>query len=248
MAIVTIDGYRGSGSSEVGIRVAEALNANYIDRLLLRKAAEKAQAPIGEFVGRAGREHYPSIGIKQKLQRFFERWVDAYSRNSVYVNPWEGFAFLGHSKEIDEELARIARIPPKFVDDQRFIRAIGDALEEMALSDNLVLVGRGGCSILKHFPNALHIGLAAPYGTRVIRNMRKHNFTAVEAARFTPRDRRGPTTLLPEVLRHQPGQPLSLQPVAQHPVPQPGPGDGANRQQGGNALQRAAELGEPLDE
>ena len=185
MAIVTIDGYRGSGSSEVGIRVAEALNANYIDRLLLRKAAEKAQAPIGEFVGRAGREHYPSIGVKQKLQRFFERWVDAYSRNSVYVNPWEGFAFLGHSKEIDDELARIARIPPKFVDDQRFIRAIGDALEEMALSDNLVLVGRGGCSILKHFPNALHIGLAAPYGTRVIRNMRKHNFTAVEAARFT---------------------------------------------------------------
>ncbi len=185
MAIVTIDGYRGSGSSEVGIRVAEALNANYIDRLLLRKAAEKAQAPIGEFVGRAGREHYPSIGIRQKLQRFFERWVDAYSRNSVYVNPWEGFAFLGHSKEIDEELARIARIPPKFVDDQRFIRAIGDALEEMALSDNLVLVGRGGCSILKHFPNALHIGLAAPFGTRVIRNMRKHNFTAVEAARFT---------------------------------------------------------------
>ena len=185
MAIVTIDGYRGSGSSEVGLSVAEALNANYIDRLLLRKAAEKAQAPIGEFVGRAGREHYPPLRLREKMRRFFERWMDAYSRNSVYVNPWEGFAFLGHSKEIDDELARIARIPPKFVDDQRFIRAIGDALEEMALSDNLVIVGRGGCSILKHFPNALHIGLAAPFGTRVIRNMRKHNFTAVEAAKFT---------------------------------------------------------------
>jgi cytidylate kinase len=185
MAIVTIDGYRGSGSTEVGIRVAEALNANYIDRLLLRRAAEKAQAPIGEFVGRAGREHYPPRGIIERMQRFLERWVDAYSRNSVYVNPWEGFAFLGHSKEIDEELAKIARIPPKFVDDHRFIRSIGDALEEMAMADNLVVVGRGGCSILKHFPNALHIGLAAPFGTRVIRNMRKHNFTAVEAAKFT---------------------------------------------------------------
>ena len=185
MAIVTIDGYRGSGSTEVGIRVAEALNANYIDRLLLRKAAEKAQAPIGEFVGRAGREYHPPRGIVERMQRFLERWVDAYSRNSVYVNPWEGFAFLGHSKEIDEELAKIARIPPKFVDDQRFIRSIGDALEEMAQSDNLVVVGRGGCSILKHFPNSLHIGLAAPFGTRVIRNMRKHNFTAVEAGKFT---------------------------------------------------------------
>ena len=90
MAIVTIDGYRGSGSTEVGIRVAEALNANYIDRLLLRRAAEKAQAPIGEFVGRAGREHYPPRGIIERMQRFLERWVDAYSRNSVYVNPWEG--------------------------------------------------------------------------------------------------------------------------------------------------------------
>ena len=185
MAIVTIDGYRGSGSSEVGIRVSEALNANYIDRLLLRKAAEKAQAPIGEFVGRAGREHYPRVSISARMRRFFERWVDAYSRNSVYVNPWEGFAFLGHSREIDDEMAKIARIPPKFVDDRRFIGAIGEALEEMALSDNLVIVGRGGCSILKHFPNALHIGLAAPFGTRVARNMRKHNFTAVEATRFT---------------------------------------------------------------
>ena len=70
MAIVTIDGYRGSGSTEVGIRVAEALNANYIDRLLLRKAAEKAQAPIGEFVGRAGREYHPPRGIMERMQRF----------------------------------------------------------------------------------------------------------------------------------------------------------------------------------
>ena len=185
MAIVTIDGYRGSGSTEVGTRVAEALNADYVDRLLLRKAAEKVQAPIGEFVGRAGREHRPPGEIKQRLQRLLERWVDFYSRNSVYVNPWEGFAFLGHTKEIDEELAKAARIPPRFVDDHRFITAIGSALEEMAQADNLVIVGRGGCSLLKNFPNALHIGLAAPFGTRVIRNMRKHHFTALEAARFT---------------------------------------------------------------
>ena len=55
MAIITIDGYRGSGTTEVGTRVARALNADYFDRLLLRKAAERAQAPIGEFeVGQVG--------------------------------------------------------------------------------------------------------------------------------------------------------------------------------------------------
>ena len=65
MAIITIDGYRGSGTTEVGGRVAEALNADYVDRLLLKKAAERAQAPIGEFVGRAGRDHKPPMGIKE---------------------------------------------------------------------------------------------------------------------------------------------------------------------------------------
>jgi cytidylate kinase len=185
MAIVTIDGYRGSGSTEVGTRVAQALNANYVDRLLLRKAAEKAQAPIGEFVGRAGRDHHPPGAIKQRLHRLLERWVDFYSRNSLYVNPWDGFAFVGHNKEIDEELVKAARIPPRFVDDRRFITSISSALEDMAQSDNLVIVGRGGASLLKDFPNALHIGLAAPFGTRVIRNMRKHHFTALEAAKFT---------------------------------------------------------------
>ena len=185
MAVVTIDGYRGSGSTEVGTRVAQALNANYIDRLLLRKAAEKAQAPIGEFIGRAGREHQPSLGTKEKLLRLLERWFDFYARNSVYVNPWEGFAFLGHYREIDEEVAKAARVPSRFVDDQRFIEAITAAIHEMARSDNLVIVGRGGCSLLKEFPNTLHIGLAAPFGTRVIRNMRKHQFSALEAAKFT---------------------------------------------------------------
>ncbi len=185
MSIITVDGYRGSGSTEIGTRVAEALNANYIDRLLLRKAAERVQAPMREFVGRMGRDHHPPKGIKHKIQRFLERWVDLYSKNSIYVNPWEGFAFLGHNGELDEELAKAAKIPSRFVDDHRFITAIGAALHEMAESDNLVIVGRGGCSLLKKLPNALHIGLAAPYGTRVIRNMRKHRFTALEAAKFT---------------------------------------------------------------
>ena len=59
MAIVTVDGYRGCGSTEVGTRIARALNATYIDRLLLRKAAERVQAPVLELLGRAGRE-YPA--------------------------------------------------------------------------------------------------------------------------------------------------------------------------------------------
>ena len=185
MAIITIDGYRGSGTTEVGTRVARALNADFFDRLLLRKAAERAQAPIGEFVGRTGRDHKPPLGIKQKLLRLIERWFEFYARNSVYMNPWEGFAFLGNYGEIEEEVAKAAKAPSRFVDDQRFIEAINSALHETAHSDNAVIVGQGGCSLLKDYPNALHIGLAAPFGTRVIRNILKHDLSAPEAAKFT---------------------------------------------------------------
>ncbi len=221
MAIITLDGYRGSGTTEVGTRVARALNSDYIDRLLLKKAAERAQAPIGEFVGRAGRDHKPPLGIKQKLLRLIERWFEVYARNSVYMNPWEGFAFLGNYGEIEEEVAKAANAPSRFVDDKRFIDAIASSLHEMARSDNVVIVGRGGCSLLKDYPNALHIGLAAPFGTRVIRNIFKHELSAPEAAKFTRETDEARRRFYRKFLDVSPDDPslhtLSLNTVSVHP-------------------------------
>ena len=84
------------------------------------------------------------MGNKERLLRLLDRWLDFYARNSVYVNPWECFAFLDHFKTIDEEVAKAARAPSRFVEDQQFIDAITSAINEMARSDNLVIVGRGG--------------------------------------------------------------------------------------------------------
>ena len=137
-----------------------------------------------ELLGRAGREHR-TLGFKARMARLFERWFDFYARHSMYVNPWEGLAFLGYYKEFDEQLGHISSPPSRFVGDQRFIEAIASALKEMVHSEDLVIVGRGGCMLLKDHPNTLHVGLAASVPTRVIRNMRKHNFSAEEAARFT---------------------------------------------------------------
>ena len=184
MPLLPIDGTRGSGGTEVGTRVAEALNASYVDRLLVRKAAEHAKAPTKELLGRAGREHRPK-GLLRWLGRSFERWFDLYSRNALYVNPWEGFAFLGHLPESAVQGLASQPTAGPFVDDKRFIRAMGSALDELAQVESLVVVGRGAGMLLKDRSDALHVGLSAAFSTRVLRNMRKHQMSATEAAKFT---------------------------------------------------------------
>jgi len=174
MPILTLD----------GTRVAEALNASYVDRLLVRNAAEHAKAPTKKLLGRAGREHRPR-GLVRSLSRSFERWFDLYSRNALYLNPWEGFALLGHLPEAE---AQGLAPPPnvgRFVDDKRFIAAMGSALDELARVESLVVVGRGTGMLLKDRSNALHVGLSAAFGTRALRNMRKHQMSATDAAKFT---------------------------------------------------------------
>jgi cytidylate kinase len=183
MPVVTIDGYRGSGSTEIGVRVAQALNASYVDRLLMRRVAERTRVPTSELVGRTGREHAPA-SIKGGVLRLLERWLDFYARHSVYINPWEDFAFLGHYRGGEEPKSQ-STPSPRFLSDPQFIEALAAALHEVAQSDNLVVVGRGGCMVLKDYPNALHVGLSASAPTRILRNMRKHNFSLSEAARFT---------------------------------------------------------------
>ena len=41
MAVVTLSGYAGTGSDQVGVLAARLLNADYVDRLVLSGAAKR---------------------------------------------------------------------------------------------------------------------------------------------------------------------------------------------------------------
>ncbi len=62
---------------------------------------------------------------------------------------------------------------------------MGSALDELAQVESLVVVGRGADMLLKDWSNALHVGLSVAFGTRVLRNMRNHQTSATDAAKFT---------------------------------------------------------------
>jgi cytidylate kinase len=184
MPIVTIDGYRGSGSTEIGSGVANSLNARYVDQLVLQNAAKRIGVPVEQLSGRAGREHR-TTGVKARIADFLKRWLDFYARNAMYADLWEGLVFMGHSKELIEQLGHMSNPSPKFVSDQKFIGEIASSVHELASSENVVIVGRGAGMFLKDIPNTLHVGLSASVPTRIIRNMRKHDLNAEDAKRFT---------------------------------------------------------------
>ena len=146
--------------------------------------AERIGVPIGQLSGRAGREHR-TTGVKARIADFLERWFDFYARNAMYADLWEGLVFMGHSKELIEQLGHMSSPSSKFVSDQKFIGEIASSVHELASSENVVIVGRGAGMFLKDMPNTLHVGLSASVPTRIIRNMRKHDLSAEDAKRFT---------------------------------------------------------------
>ena len=71
------------------------------------------------------------------------------------------------------------------LDDQRFIETITEVIRDLARSGNAVILGRGGCVILKDMPSVLHVGLVARLEDRIVRLMARDHLEREEAEKYT---------------------------------------------------------------
>ncbi|GBD11603.1 Cytidylate kinase [bacterium HR23] len=140
------------------MEVARTLGMDYVDRLVLAEASRRIRIPVATLADRE--ERSPTLGerMARLLQRVLERSAlaggDPYfgaSMDALLLQPYpEG------THEATQEM-----------DDRRFVQAISQAIRDLAKSGNLVIVGRASNLVLKDYPDALHIGLVAPYERRV---------------------------------------------------------------------------------
>ncbi len=65
---------------------------------------------------------------------------------------------------------------------RRYLEALHDLFYSMAISKNLVILGRGGQVLFKDFPPALHVKVIAPYESRVERVCKTYNLDEAAAA------------------------------------------------------------------
>lgn len=166
--IITLARQLGSGGGQVGELVAQRLGFVYVDREILRRAAE--QAGVDAATLEDTDERRPSI-------------LELMSS-----------AIVGYQLPLVPEYMPPDVLLPATPSRDAYRRLIEDVMRDVASRGNAVIVGRGGQVILKNVQPALHVFIYAPFETRVRRIAERDGISEAEArnrARESDRNRSG---------------------------------------------------------
>ncbi len=142
MAVVTISRQYGAGGLTVGRRVAELLDADFLDSVLVQEVARRMKLP------------------EEAIQRLDERREGIILRLLRALQTAQPDVLPGGSLTTES----VEQIP----DSDRVGVVVRQIIEEAARSGrSSVIVGRGGAFILKGWPGVFHARLVASRETRI---------------------------------------------------------------------------------
>ena len=179
MTIITIDGNLGSGGRDIGIELAKQLKFDYLDRWILTIIAQK----LGATVDVLSEKELQSGDLNQKISRILNQLLQKSALVGIAGDPSFG-------PGIDQILSKSYDAPStpitdvNQIDDEKFIEVTKQVVSDFAGMGNSIIVGRGGCFILKNRPNAIHFSTVAEIDDRISRIQVKHNLNYNEALKF----------------------------------------------------------------
>lgn len=156
MPVITIRGQLGSEAPRIGKACAEALNIDYVDREIINKIADRLQRSREEILAK---EILPTT-LAGRITKALE----------------DDFAGVGYSGRTvpDRDMSSL--------DNAHYMKGLKSVIRELAMSEAIVINGRGSQLFLKDYPGALHVSIIAPLETRVKRVMEDFGLNE-EAAR-----------------------------------------------------------------
>lgn len=141
MPVITIRGQMGSGASEIGKEVSRLLKADYVDREILESVAQLVGRPVAQI---EEKEQIP-VRLVRRILAVFERAEEkSGTAESAYRRTWE-----------------------EPLENAKYLFALESVIQDLALEENIVLVGRGSQFILRNHPSALHVLVIAPLLKRI---------------------------------------------------------------------------------
>ena len=167
MTVIVTGGLAGGGGRFLGPELSRRIDADYVDRLILSNVARELQATVEALDQREQRPPTRSERFSRIIQRIMER--TAYTGGGS--DPYFGTVYPEFLVSEYDELPNLIATRGHEIDDDAYITAIRNVITELALSDNVVIVGRGAHIILKDNPDVLRVGLVATFDDRVERVM-----------------------------------------------------------------------------
>ena len=180
MPIITINGTIGSGTFEVGQMVANSLNLNYVDRMVLAEAARRVGSPVGVLLEKEQRV----VRFRERLGRFLQTMLERSAISGVSGEPYFGRGVEMLPAETYTELAGDASSSAQQVNDAAFIEATTSVIREVASAGNVVIIGRGSNMILADTPGVINVALVAPMEYRVNTIMHREHLDQAEARAY----------------------------------------------------------------
>jgi cytidylate kinase len=156
MPVITVSRLTGSGGAEIGRRLAERIQASYLNTQIIREVAH-----------RLGFSESAAAAYDERAEAFIERLARVFSLADPGVAPF------GHP----------APAIPFESTTQAFVTVTRQIVQEAARSGNAVIFGHGAQFILAGWPEVLHVRFVAPLPARVERVMRRAGVIRAEAER-----------------------------------------------------------------
>ena len=180
MPIITFNGPIGCGGNELGLKVADLLDVDYVDRIVFAEAAKRVGSTIGALAEKEERVIRLRDRIAYFLQNMLEKSAVSGAAGEPYFSP--GIEMLPgeqYSDLADEPITESQRLS-----DSQFLEATTAVIQELASSGNVVVIGRGANIILKDAPGTVHVALAASPSKCVDTIVERERFSRPEGEKF----------------------------------------------------------------
>ena len=179
MAAVTLGGLTGGGGRLLGPMVAERLASDYIDRIILTKAAREIGSTVEALHQREQR--LPTFG--EQIRRVVQQILERSAVSSASADPYFGPGTMAFLTQEFEDLEQPIITRGHEVEEAAYHQALRKTMNELASAGNVVIVGRGGSIILRDDPTVLRVGVVAEIEDRIERIMDRERLSHDEAAR-----------------------------------------------------------------
>ena len=175
MPVVTIEGYLGSGYQNIGRMVAEKLDIDFVDRLILSKIAKEMDTHLAEIV---------DLQNKPEEKTFVEKITDNLLKalEKSALSGGGSDPFFGHG--IENLLSSPYKDFPhkeELVENLDFTKAIKKVIEEIAKQGSVLILGRGASGVLRDDKNALKVGIHCDFSVRIEKYAKREGLSKDEA-------------------------------------------------------------------
>jgi cytidylate kinase len=177
-SLITISRQYGSDGERVAEEVAWLLKASYMDKEIIRLAANRAglaESVVAERDENSGGSVAKTLRIvAESLARSAALEVSPYD---IVLRYDQGLP----TTRLREEKTYLELPSNRTLDDKKYLEIVTGVMTDLAGAGNAVVIGRGGNLILQSFPNILRVFVVAPLEVRVSRVMEQEGLSRQKA-------------------------------------------------------------------